>query len=148
MKEIWRDVPDHELYQVSNLGKVRNKKTKKILKATIEKGYSKLWFVENKKKKTKYIHRLVASAFIPNPNNYREVNHKDNDPSNNCVENLEWCDRKYNIDYMLKHQEEIRNRHEKRLEILETIYYGIEIGNITNIEQIKNLIDKNLLDKY
>ena len=49
--------------------------------------------------KQQYIHRLVAQAFIPNPNNLPEVNHKDEDKTNNNVKNLEWCDRKYNINY-------------------------------------------------
>lgn len=47
----------------------------------------------------KSVHRLVAEAFIPNPNGYEEVNHKDRDPSNNRIDNLEWCNRQYNIEY-------------------------------------------------
>ena len=51
------------------------------------------------KKKRYLVHRLVAIAFIPNPNNYKEVNHKDENPSNNNVKNLEWCTREYNNNY-------------------------------------------------
>ena len=49
--------------------------------------------------KSFYVHRLVAEAFIPNPNNYKEINHKDEDKANNCAENLEWCTHKYNQNY-------------------------------------------------
>lgn len=106
-------------------------------------------YLNNKgKKSTKYIHRLVAEAFIPNPENKPEVNHIDSNSMNNCVSNLEWCDRKYNLDYMIKHQNEIRERHERRIETLETIYYGIECGKITNLMQVKGLIDESLLNEY
>ena len=54
---------------------------------------------KNGKMKMEYIHRLVAIAFIPNPNRLPQVNHKDEDKTNNCVENLEWCDSKYNNNY-------------------------------------------------
>ena len=50
-------------------------------------------------RKTKRVHRLVAQAFIPNPNGYKEINHKDEDKTNNRVSNLEWCDRLYNMNY-------------------------------------------------
>ena len=149
MQEMWLDIKDYEgIYQVSNLGKVKNKKTNKILKPSKEKGYLKLYLYKEGKKKTNYIHRLVAQAFLPNPNNYKEVNHIDSNPSNNNKNNLEWCDRKYNLDYMIKHQNDIKERHEKRIEILENIFYGIELGYINNINQIKDLIDENLLNEY
>ena len=45
------------------------------------------------------LHRIIAQAFIVNPNNYKEINHKDENPSNNSLQNLEWCDKKYNINY-------------------------------------------------
>lgn len=56
-------------------------------------------FDKNGKSKRLLIHRLVAAAFIPNPNNYTEINHKDENPLNNRVNNLEWCDRKYNMNF-------------------------------------------------
>lgn len=99
MKEIWRrlsyqgnDYGDY--YEISNLGRIRNTKTKKIRKINLYKtGYcfvsGSLGSRENKI--TFRIHRVVAETFIPNPNNLPEVNHKDGNKSNNQVSNLEWC---------------------------------------------------------
>lgn len=104
--EIWKDIKGYEgLYQVSNLGNVRslgnNKKRKeKILKLSqTPKGYQIVYLSNKNQGKNYYIHRLVASAFIPNPNNLPQVNHKDEIKTNNMVDNLEWCDCEYNINY-------------------------------------------------
>lgn len=101
--EIWKDIDGYDgLYQISNLGNVRSLKFGKIklLKQINDKyGYKKVDLYKDRKTKTCKIHRLVAQAFIPNPNNLPEVNHKDENKSNNCVDNLEWCDRKYNMNY-------------------------------------------------
>lgn len=163
MQEIWKPVVGFEEYlEISNLGRLKRKiiyknnwrkgkskiKVDRIIKPTNDRGYSKVKLSIDGKNYLKYVHRIVAEAFIPNPNNYKEVNHKDNNPSNNCVDNLEWCDRKYNIDYMVKHQEQIKDRHERRIETLETIFYGIEFGYINNVNQVKKLIDENLLNEY
>ena len=107
MNEEWRDIRGYEgKYQVSNLGRIKSLKDshgnyrEKILKFKLEvSGYLQVHlYLENKVKAFK-IHRLVAEAFIPNPNNLPEVNHKDENKENNRVDNLEWCDRKYNINY-------------------------------------------------
>lgn len=104
--EIWKEVEGYEgLYEVSNFGRVRslgNDKTRKtkILKAGERKdGYLQVGLCKNKKQKIFRVHRIVAQAFIPNPLNLPEVNHKDEDKTNNRVENLEWCSRKYNVNY-------------------------------------------------
>ena len=157
MQEIWKPVKNFEdLYSVSNLGNVIsigryqyniNKKEKKYisiskkLKFVEDRGYFKLHLSKDGKRTTKYIHQLVAEAFIPNPNNYREINHKDSDPSNNKVDNLEWCDRKYNIDYMVKHQRWLKELAEMRYEALKDIYYGIDNGSIKTFEDIKKIIE-------
>lgn len=100
MNEIWKDIKDYPNYQVSNLGKVKNTKTNKILKPFSPIGeYLKVSLSKNGKAKHYFIHRLVAETFIPNPNNYPCVNHKDENPSNNCVSNLEWCSYQYNNNY-------------------------------------------------
>lgn len=108
MQEIWKDIKGYEnLYQISNLGRIKSfprigTRTMKIriLKQTITKnGYYCVVLYKNRKPKTKSVHRLVAETFIPNPNNYNIVNHKDENSLNNNVNNLEWCTQKYNINY-------------------------------------------------
>ena len=64
----------------------------------------------NKKRTTKYIHKLVAETFISNPNNYNQINHKDEDKTNNNVDNLEWCNAKYNINYSTRNERTIINQ--------------------------------------
>ena len=112
-KEIWKDVKDYEgLYQVSNLGRVKRLEWKrfslgkwqtmkeKILKQTISTtGYWHISLNKNGSHNTYKVHRLVARAFIPNPDDLPCINHKDNNPLNNKVENLEWCTYKYNNNY-------------------------------------------------
>lgn len=71
-------------------------------------GYIKVKLFNNKgKRKTLLLHRLIAKTFIPNPNNYPEINHKDYNRSNNSVDNLEWCDRDYNNKYSAKNHNHI-----------------------------------------
>lgn len=104
--EIWKDIKGYEgLYQVSNLGRVKslenrsNHKKEKILASHIRNQYYSVTLYKDSHYKNYTIHRLVAGAFIPNPDNLPEVNHKDENKLNNYVDNLEWCDKKYNINY-------------------------------------------------
>ena len=106
MKEEWKDIEGYEgKYQISNLGRVkslnyRNTGREDILTSVPDKyGYLHVNLYKNGKKKHYTVHQLVAEVFILNPNNYEEINHKDENKSNNCVSNLEWCDRKYNMNY-------------------------------------------------
>ena len=95
-KEIWKQ-SILENYEVSNLGRIKNKKTNHIIiPEKEEKGYQRLSIRVNGKKKHYAIHRLVAIAFIPNPLNKPQVDHIDNDNSNNKVSNLRWCSNEEN----------------------------------------------------
>lgn len=98
--EIWKDIIGFEdLYQVSNCGVVRHKKFNHILKPRDNRGYKVVVLCKNNKHYNKSVHRLVAGAFIPNPENLPCVNHKNEVKDDNRVENLEWCDVKYNTNY-------------------------------------------------
>ena len=106
MTEIYKDIKDLEgKYQVSNFGQILSLNYRKTGKAELLKpgktkdGYPIVILYKDGKKKTFTIHRLVAETFLPNPNNLLEVNHKDEDKTNNSVDNLEWCTREYNINY-------------------------------------------------
>ena len=101
MTEIFKDIPYYDgMYQISNLGRVYSKKSNRFLAIKDNgRGYQQVQLWKNNKGKHEYIHRLVALAFIPNPDNLPQVNHKDEDKLNNCVDNLEWCDCKYNNNY-------------------------------------------------
>lgn len=127
--ELWRDIQGYEgLYQVSNYGRVRslervimrsNGKSqpigKKILRfATDKDGYLIASLRKGGIKRMKKVHRLVAEAFIPNPQNLPQVNHKDENKSNNNVDNLEWCTASYNINYGTR-KEKVSSRERKEV---------------------------------
>lgn len=112
MEEIWKDVVGYEgLYQVSNLGRVRScdRKTRnrngvvtkrgRLLSFFYYGGYLNVSLCMGGNKQNKKIHRLVAEAFIANPNNYPIINHKDENKLNNNANNLEWCTYSYNTLY-------------------------------------------------
>ena len=113
LHEVWKPIKGYEgLYEISSLGRVRSldrlvkgkwgkiKLTGKILKGVKDKdGYLVITLSKDGKQKTFKIHRLVAIHFIPNPNNYKEINHKDENKENCKYKNLEWCDKKYNANY-------------------------------------------------
>ena len=93
--EIWKNT-ECGGYMVSNKGRVKNKRTEKLLKPRLTHGYLFVDLWNKNKGKHKYIHRLVAQAFISNPENRPQVNHKNGNKKDNRAENLEWCSAKYN----------------------------------------------------
>lgn len=107
MKEEWKDIKGFEgKYKVSNLGRIKSftKREPFILKQYVTRfGYFKVILGRGSHKvikpKTLMVHRIVATAFIPNPHNFPQVNHKDENKKNNRVDNLEWCTAKYNMNY-------------------------------------------------
>lgn len=92
--EEWKVCEEHTNYSVSNLGNVKNNKTGRILARRINSGYDYLCFPEGKQYLT---HRLVATAFIPNPDNLPNIDHIDRNPYNNRLENLRWITQSNNI---------------------------------------------------
>lgn len=114
MDEIWKSVSGYEgIYEVSNMGRVKSVSRYvkngnsqkyiqgKILVNSIEKKtkYMRVTLCKGGKQKIAKVHRLVALTFLPNTNNYPQVNHKDENRRNNCVDNLEWCSANYNMNY-------------------------------------------------
>lgn len=112
-KEIWKDIKGFEgLYQISNMGNVKSLSRikrngrgyrtvpERILKPVDDShGYLKVNLYKDGKRKTHKVHRLVAQAFCENQMGYNEVNHIDEDKTNNCAKNLEYCSRSYNCNY-------------------------------------------------
>ena len=126
--EIWKDIEGYEgLYQISNMGRVKSLERTvwdsrgyyKTVSEKIRKGYDnghgylRVTLCKDGKDKTCRINRLVAMAFIPNPDNLPEVNNKNEDKTDNRVENLEWCSKSYNVNYGTRNKriaEKIRGR--------------------------------------
>ena len=100
MKELWKELDDLPNYEISNMGRLRNKNTLRILKTRISKlGYEQITITYGGEKYFRTIHRLVATAFLINPDNKPEVNHIDENKLNNSVGNLEWVTRKENLNH-------------------------------------------------
>ena len=123
--EIWKPIEGYEgLYEVSNLGRIRSLDRLDVYKGKYKRyfkgkmlnptfyrgGYLQVQLSKNGKVKVCKLHRLVAQTFLPNPDNLPVVNHKDEDKTNNCVDNLEWCTQQYNINYGTRNE-----RHKQKM---------------------------------
>lgn len=118
--ETWRNITieNYERYEVSDLGRVRNCRGDILYQEKIKKGYYRVKLSYKGREKNFKVHRLVALAFIDNPNNYDQVNHLDCIKTNNSVSNLEWTNNKNNMIHAyrnnLSHNFRIRGRFAKR----------------------------------
>ena len=145
---MWKDIKNYEgLYEISDEGEVRNYVTKKLLTGDINNfGYYRVKLYKNNKQKTFFRHRLVAQAFIPNPNNFSEVNHIDGNKSHNYKENLEWSSRTHNereahrlkIKQYKPFEVEFKNGEKKKYEF--AIDFANEIGVTKRV--IQNWLQK------
>lgn len=137
--EIWKTlkgiVECGDNYEISNLGRVRNSKNKKIRKLKPNHGYLRVALTFNNKQKVYQVHRLVLMTFKPIKNfEIMQVNHIDENPSNNKLENLEWCDASYNVNYG-KRNEKISNKMKneknpmKRKEVIKKKYKEVAVYN-------------------
>lgn len=147
MNEIWKDIKGYEgKYQVSNLGRVKSlyliNRQAKIPRERILKlghnlqGYPQIHLCkDNKTSKSIFVHKLVAEAFIPNPDNLPVVNHKNEIKTDNRVENLEWCTQKNNVQLYYKNkkikelEDEITQLKEVIEEVREVIEQGLDFDN-------------------
>lgn len=143
MTEIFKDIKDYEgLYQISNLGTIKSLYNYKrdgnnILKPQIKRGYYQIGLRKDNKRKWFSVHRLVAETFIDNPNNYKYVNHKDENKLNNNINNLEWCTMSYNNTYGTR-LEKVKQKVSKKV-----LQYDLE-GNF--IKEYSSLKEANKLN--
>ena len=157
MEEIFKDVKGYEgYYEVSNLGRVRSTSYKgtRILKPSLKSRYKIVVVCINQEKVLKLVHRLVAEAFIPNPNNYSIVNHIDGNRKNNKVSNLEWCTPLYNTQHAKSHN--LLNRYEDRpaakltkekvLLIPELINLGATTDDLKNLFNVSRRCIDNIFE--
>ena len=159
MEEIWRRIDEYPEYEVSNMGRVRSidrdyvdscgrkyHKIGQMIKLEISEGKDgyvqvlvSIW--SQKKMHRLLVHRLVAKAFIPNPNNLPQINHKDEDTTNNHVDNLEWCDSKYNVNYgtgtsrRAKSKSKRINVYDKNYNLVDTVESGMIASKKYNISR-------------
>lgn len=135
MEEIWKEIPNFEgLYEASNLGRIRSFKTKQIKKQRYtEKKYLQVDLYK-KEQKTYRVHRLIAKTFIKNFNNLPDVNHKDGNKQNNCVDNLEWITCYDNIQHAVKNG--LYNKKRKGRKIIQYNLEGKLLKEWNNIREI------------
>lgn len=112
MIERWKDIQGYEgLYQISNLGNVKSNYVHRMLPHHDRgNGYFIVRLCKHGKHQYVQLHRLVAIAFVPNPNHFSIVNHKDCNPQNNYADNLEWCTQRYNLTYGGRIQKMLNNK--------------------------------------
>ena len=131
--DVWKPIDEHENYEVSSFGKVRNTKTGRILKSYNRGGYYCVGLSKNAKISTFNVHRLVAKTFIPNSENKQQVNHKDKNSLNNNLINLEWATNKENC---IHRSNGVKQTTNQNLEI-----YRIDINTNKILEKYNSIED-------
>jgi len=148
--EIWKKIKEYEgIYEVSNKGRIKN--TEKILKpSTATTGYKKIELSRNGKRKSYKVHRLVALMFLgENPSGKTIINHKDGNPINNHVENLEWCNQSYNMQHAYDTGLKKSFKMDKELLIKESVENNMSAREIaTKYGTTGAIIHKLLKEKY
>lgn len=131
LNEVWRPVSGYEnLYQVSSLGRVRSCKSGRILKLReTNKGYFRAHLSKDGHAKDYSIHKLVATAFLPNPSCLNQVNHIDENKANNHVSNLQWCSCRQNIN----HGTCIERTHQKQRKKVVCVETGEIYSSVTDV---------------
>lgn len=133
LPELWVNIKGYEgLYQISNYGQVKSVPRRgtdgRIIKPSFSgSGYLQTHLCSNGVCKSYLVHRLVALHFIDNPNNYPEVNHKDENKTNNYFENLEFCTRKYNENYGTKKLRSVANHNYKESALKSAAHHNYKI---------------------
>ena len=163
-EELWKDIKGYEgLYQVSSFGRIKSLLgwnghkyvyREKILnpymqnsKGTYYRSVVKL--KKNGKAKDYKVHRLVAQAFIPNPNNLPQINHIDGNPLNNNVNNLEWCTQKYNVNHAIDNELKINRINTiDRETMVDLLNYGKSYDEIAKILGITKVTVFNYIKKF
>ena len=156
--EIWKDVKGYEgYYQVSNMGRVKSMRVLKTpkngkicrknvflsTKASHDKQYITVALCRDGEKKPIQVHRLVAEAFVPNPNSLPFVNHKDENPSNNCADNLEWCTHEYNLQYSMERNKPYKTKRERpKNELLPLCAYTLSGEFVGRFDSVWDAIEK------
>lgn len=140
-----KDIQDWEDYTIDSKGNVFSKRKNKYLKPTVNKyGYCKVTLQKNKYKKIFSVHRLVAQAFIPNPQNKPQVNHIDSNRQNNNINNLEWVTSKENTQHTVKTNrfENMAKVNSKKMKENKIYLLGYEKANESTKKKV-NQYDKN-----
>ena len=138
-REEWKHIKGYEgLYEISTFGRVR--KGNRYINPWVQYGYMYVGLWKGKKCKKFRVHRLVAETFIPNPNSFTSINHIDEDKSNNCVTNLEWCTTSYNNAYgnrgaKMLHTYKQRNTSNAEKEVLQLSLYGEIVNEYKSISE-------------
>ena len=143
--ERWKKIEGYENYSVSSEGRVRNDRTGRLMSLTTEPtGYLRVGLCKNGKYKRFYVHRLVAEAFIPNPHNFPQVNHLNETKTTNIVENLEWCDRKHNMNYGTRNYRSMMSQPTRKTVVVD----GRQYDSIKSAEKYLGIPKGCLVDAF